>query len=110
MDVPVPFLKDSAILNNWISRGFLYSFIGLIGMEEAYSARVEELVGHANDKFHVAWVPTFMQISSWVMVATGYIYMLMGICCLKGVRNRLRENYRQRLKEYNDAKLVPVVE
>jgi hypothetical protein len=36
------------IFNNWISRGFLYSFVGLIGMEEAYSSRVEDLVGNAN--------------------------------------------------------------
>ena len=109
-DIPVPFLKDSPILNNWISRGFLYSFIGLIGVQEAYSERVEELVGHANDRFHVAWVPTFMQISSWIMVATGYIYMLMGLCCLKGLRDRLRENFRLRLKDYNEAKVIPAEE
>lgn len=106
LEIPIPFIKDSAIFNNWTSRGFLYSFIGLIGMEEAYSSRVEDLVGHASDSFHVAWVPMFMQISSWIMFAIGCMYMVMGICCLVRWRNKLRDGYRQRLEEYNSTTVV----
>lgn len=106
MEIPIPFLKDSYIFQNWISRGFLYSFIGLIGMQEAYSSRVEDLVGHANDKFHVAWAPLFMQISSTVMFATGCIYMLMGICCLKRIKTKVRKEYQDRMKEYKSTTVV----
>jgi len=84
----------------------LYSFIGLIGMEEAYSSRVQDLVEHANDKFHVSWVPLFMQISSWVMFVTGCVYMLMGVLCLQRVKTSLRDSYLERLKEYNSTDIV----
>lgn len=109
-EIPIPFLKDSAIFQNWFSRGFLYSFIALIGMEEAYSSRVEDLVGHANDKFHVSWVPLFMQISSWVMFVTGVLYMLMAVLCLRGMKTKLRASYQERLKEYNSTTVVPEAE
>jgi hypothetical protein len=110
LEIPVPFIKDSKIFNNWISRGFLYSFVGLIGMEEAYSSRVEDLVGNANDKFHVAWVPMFMQITSWVMFAVGCCYMLLGICCLWRLRDKLRDSFQERLEEYNSTTVIATSE
>eukprot|EP00544_Gedaniella_sp_CCMP2646_P004728 CAMPEP_0202481106 /NCGR_PEP_ID=MMETSP1361-20130828/831_1 /ASSEMBLY_ACC=CAM_ASM_000849 /TAXON_ID=210615 /ORGANISM="Staurosira complex sp., Strain CCMP2646" /LENGTH=279 /DNA_ID=CAMNT_0049108599 /DNA_START=97 /DNA_END=936 /DNA_ORIENTATION=+ len=110
LEIPVPFIKDSQIFNNWISRGFLYSFVGLIGMEEAYSSRVEDLVGNANDKFHVAWVPMFMQITSWIMFAVGCCYMVLGICCLRRLRDKLRDSFHERVKEYNSTTVIAASE
>lgn len=99
-DSPVPFIRNSQLLNNYISRGFVYSFLGLICLEEAYSVRVKEIVSTHADAYHVSWASLFMQISSWLIFACGCLYMLMGLCCLKRLRDRVREKDRKTWKKY----------
>jgi len=106
LQVPLPFLQNNTAFQEYISRGFLYSFVGLVGMEQAYSARIEDVVKHASTKLHIGWTPLFMQISSWTMVVVGYIYVVMGVFCMKQLRNNLQENYQQRMDEYNRAKPI----
>jgi hypothetical protein len=86
-----------------ICEGFLYSFLGLSCLEEAYSERVNDMVAHAKDQFHVSWFSLFMQISSWMMVGLGAIYMLLGVCCMKNLRDRMVKDYRERWEVYRDA-------
>lgn len=106
-DAPVPVIRNSFLLQAYLSRGFIYSFLGLICLQEAYSERVKEIVSTHADEFHVAWASLFMQISSWLIFACGIFYMFMGICCLKRLRDKLREKdkkawkkYRKELKEW----------
>jgi hypothetical protein len=70
-DLPIPIVRDSPLFQAYLSRGFFYSFMGLICVQEAYSERVKDIVAHRRDAFHVGWAPIFMQISSWLMVAVG---------------------------------------
>lgn len=111
VNAPLPFLRDSDLLQTFLSRGFIYSFLGLICLQEAYSDRVKDMVSaHASngsDEFHVAWASLFMEISSWIMFSSGVFYMLMGICCLKKTRDKLSakdrklwKKYRRELKEW----------
>jgi len=106
-DTPIPLIRNSDLLQSYLSRGFLYSFLGLICLEEAYSERVKEMVSSHADEFHVAWASLFMQISSWLIFACGIFYMLMGLCCLKRLRDKIRikdkdvwKKYRKDLKEW----------
>lgn len=100
--VPLGFLKKAHLLQTYFSRGFLYTFLGVVGMEEAYSGRIEEAVTHATDQFHVSWAPLFMQISSWLVFAIGCIYMISGICCLQILRDKLDKDHKEKLKEYEE--------
>jgi hypothetical protein len=103
-DLPVPILRDSNLFQGYFSRGFLYSFLGLICLEEAYSERVRDIVRKSQSSVdRVGWAPIFMQLSSWLMLAVGCVYMLMGICCLKRLRDRLKEKEQQEWKEYREA-------
>mmetsp|Transcript_34544 Transcript_34544/g.83755 ORF Transcript_34544/g.83755 Transcript_34544/m.83755 type:complete len:250 (-) Transcript_34544:3159-3908(-) len=103
-DAPVPFLKDSKILQNYFSRGFVYSFLGVSALEEAYSERVQDTVGHQSDEFHVAWLGVFMQVTAWMMFGVGVLYMLLGLCCMKKLRDKLQQNDRQKWREFREAK------
>lgn len=96
---PVPLVRRSALLQPYASRGFLYSFLGLICLEEAYSERVKDMMAY-KDQFHISWAPLFMQIASWCMLSCGVVYMLLGICCLKRIRDRLKQNEIEAWKEY----------
>jgi hypothetical protein len=97
--VPFTFLKKSHILQTYFSRGFLYTFLGVVGMEEAYSGRIDDMV-RAKEEFHVAWAPLFMQISSWFVFVIGCMYMIFGVCCLQIVRDNLDKQYRERVEEF----------
>ena len=84
----------------------MYSFIGLSALQEAYSERVLDMIAHANDQFHVSWLSLFMQISSWMMLSIGILYMLIGICCLKALRDKLKEDHKNKWETYRDAMRV----
>jgi hypothetical protein len=107
-DLPVPWIQQSPLLERFVSRGFIYSFIGLVCVEESYSERVRDIV-RQKDEFRVGWAPIFMQISSWLMLGMGIVYMVFGVFCLKRFRDRLKQReveewrqYRKDLREWQD--------
>lgn len=88
--------KTLPLLQHYSSRGFLYSFLGLICADEAYSERIKETLslsanGTTNIQ-HIGWASIFMEVSSWFMLGIGIVYMLLGMCCCK----RLRDHYKQK--------------
>jgi hypothetical protein len=98
--VPWDFLKKSHLLQVYFSRGLLYTFLGVIGLEEAFSGRVDDMVHHSTSEFHVAWAPLFMQISSWFVFGIGLVHMLFGICCLQRLRDNLDQKYKKQMEEF----------
>jgi hypothetical protein len=91
------------LLQYYLSRGFLYSFLGLICAEEAYSERVKELIAsnsNTNALQHVGWASIFMEVSSWFMLAIGIIYMMLGICCCKRLRDHHQQKENEARKKY----------
>lgn len=101
-DLPVPFVRDSSLLQTFGSRGFIYSFVGLVTTTEAYSQRVDDLITHSSDKFYIGWVPIFMQVVAWMMFGIGAAYMMLGICCLRGMRDRMKQQERDMWKQYRE--------
>jgi len=85
------FARESIILHNWITRGFCYAFIGLLGLEENDTAK-------QNGSEWASFSPTEKYVSAvaWVMVACGTLYFGMGVCCLQLVYNKLRRDYQER--------------
>jgi hypothetical protein len=72
-------------------------------LEEAYSERVEDMIAHAKDQFHVSWISLFMQISAWALLAIGGVYMLLGLCCLHALRKRVYRNHKVKWETYREA-------
>lgn len=97
------FIRQSPLLQRFFSRGFLYSFLGLIGAEDAYSEQVKQAVTEGHSAVHIKWAAVFMQISSWLYLAIGILYMLLGICCLQNLRDRMKDRERQEWKRYKIA-------
>jgi hypothetical protein len=104
---PLPIIQSSLLLQTYFSRGFLYTFLGLICMEEAYSVRVNDMEEHRDEEFHVAWASLFMQGSSWLVVGVGVIYMLCGICCLRVVRDKMNQSYKEKMELYRSLESDP---
>jgi hypothetical protein len=100
IQAPIPSIRNSPILQVYISRGFLYSFVGLICVEEAYSERVKEVLNTHHDEFYVGWYAIFMDVSSGFMLACGITYMTLGLCCLKRLRDRIKQQEIDAWKQY----------
>lgn len=90
------FLKLVPPMKNWIYRGFLYSFVGIIGIEESYAALAEEYP--RKPSFQEEMVSLFLRITSYAMFAVGLLYIAMGLLCLKGVWEKLKDSYNEQVK------------
>mmetsp|Transcript_14902 Transcript_14902/g.41279 ORF Transcript_14902/g.41279 Transcript_14902/m.41279 type:complete len:285 (-) Transcript_14902:432-1286(-) len=98
--LPLSFLTNSGFLQNYFSRGFLYSFVGLSCVEEAYSEHMSDILSHSQYSSKTAWLEIFIDVSAWAIIALGAMYVLLGICCLKGVRDRMRAEHKEQWGEY----------
>jgi len=71
-------------------RGIIYSFIGLIGMEQSIAMRVDMLhLDHvASTKLQIASI--FLHVTAYAMTCLGGFYFLLGVSCMKEFRDRMR--------------------
>lgn len=92
-EIEVPYVaKNISSLNNWFLRGLMYSFIGLIGAEEARSVVEYKAVrGKLKTGMNTKMVSLFIEISSWAMVGVGLVYILMSILRLRRFKDKKRE-------------------
>jgi hypothetical protein len=92
------------LLQHYSSRGFLYSFLGLICADEAYSERIKETLSLSSNGTtniqHIGWASIFMEVSSWFMLGIGIVYMLLGMCCCKRVRDHYKQKEIDAWKQY----------
>jgi hypothetical protein len=93
-------LQHEALLNyfpsldHWVYRGFLYSYTGLIGVEESHAVFVITV----NPNSVMANVVGIMvKVPSYAMVTVGCFYMLLGLCCCHGVRKGIEDRYQKRV-------------
>lgn len=104
----ISFLRKASFLRTYCSRGFLYSFFGLICYEEADSEKaytaLEDARAQDNSKiFRVVWFALINQIAAISLLAVGCLYFLLGLLCLQRVRNRYVYDDRQKKKAYREA-------
>jgi len=98
-DVPLPMIRNSIIFQSFASRGFLYSFLGLVSTVESYSDRVQSFLGKSGND-NITWAAIFMQVSAWLMLAVGLTYFAMGVLCLQPLVTRMKEDEREQWREY----------
>mmetsp|Transcript_12655 Transcript_12655/g.17960 ORF Transcript_12655/g.17960 Transcript_12655/m.17960 type:complete len:235 (+) Transcript_12655:2897-3601(+) len=84
---------SSALLKIWISRGLIYGFVGVLGLEE------NDVSPHTKNMSMVGRTAAlnYIKVVAWMMVACGILYTVMGILCLQIVSDKIRENYQGRV-------------
>ncbi|EEC49571.1 predicted protein [Phaeodactylum tricornutum CCAP 1055/1] len=88
----VPFLKS------WIYRGFLYTFVGVIGVEESYATLAQTYPEIPGVKEQAASL--FLKIVSITMLSFGVLYMAMSILCLHGVFDKMQSRGQEKYAEH----------
>lgn len=104
MNAPFDFLTENQLLGNWISRGVIYSFMGLVNKEESVTIGN---MNHNRKKITAADIfEIFQAVSSWMMVASGLLYAIMGLLCLRSMKDRCEKEYKKALKKEKVKKEV----
>ena len=86
--------RESTILHWWVTRGMVYAFIGVLGLEEN-SVTPADKNENVNGRDAALG---YIQVVAWLMVGCGILYFCMGVLCLQLVCNRMREDYQRRLE------------
>ena len=87
-------VNNLPILQNWILRGLIYSFLGIVGLDESEAINYKT-DGTPSLSFEHASV--FILLSSSAMIAVGILYFLMGILFLQLFRDNLVKKYNEKL-------------
>ncbi|KAL9182101.1 hypothetical protein ACHAXT_012444 [Thalassiosira profunda] len=107
-EVRVPFLQKIALHDNWILKGFLYSFIGLIGMEQDLAVKVEDIAAGTSSvlgpDYATLFATLFMSITTWLMIAVGIIYTGLGLLCMQRWYEKLETDHREKVKAWKQKK------
>ena len=82
---------ESKLLVNWMGRGFSYSFVGLVSVEEN-----DVMVRFINVSLAGKTQLMFIETVSYMMVGVGVIYFILGLSCCKSVSDRARLDYTKR--------------
>jgi len=84
------FLVGSGMLHNWVSRGVIYSFVGVIGISE------NRVISLEDDGALPKAAAIYIQVVAYGMVLVGLLYFGMGIFCGQIVYNRARKDWEER--------------
>lgn len=98
----ISFIQHSQFLQSYVSRGFLYSFIGVVCLEESYSEIVNDMILTQHPGHIMAGFAPFVQISAWCACALGVLYLCMGLLCLKRLRDRLYRDDKEKWEDYRE--------
>ena len=103
-------IRESAVLYNWIPRGVLYTFLGIlgttmndIGNDSYYSSRMSQYRGYnSQDASFTIYIPsreealeTYIRFVSLSLFGVGLVYILTGALCVQKTVNRHREAYSE---------------
>ena len=93
--------------SNWLMRGWIYSFLGLVGMEEAFAVLVSD--SSTSNILGSDLISIFVQLSSWGMVVIGVLYFVLGLLFMRSLKEKVRKDYyaaKDRQRRQEDAPVV----
>ena len=91
-----PLVTGSPILTNWITRGYLYAFAGLVSMEENNVRPTSATLTTLPLDYSAA---LFIETASTMMFVVGCIYAAFGLVCGQRLYNKIRSDYKKRLSD-----------
>ena len=84
---------------NWIPRGILYIFLGLMTLQQSIIVLAQDQSRHASISSRF-FDGLFVLISGYLMLGVGCMYVLFGSCCLQPIMERVRYDDNVRWTKY----------
>lgn len=92
----IPFLTDSRILRNWLTRGFLYFYLGVLTLQQN---QIVYTGSAAKSQVKGVSLKKFLEVVSYMMMSWGLLYSLMWAFCLQRLENSIREEGKATAEE-----------
>ena len=86
-------------LYNWIPRGIFYIFLSVVCFEQALVVRALDMDQHYSNSSRL-FDSLSIVLAAWFMLITGVMYLLLGMCCLQKVMERVRAEEKESWIEY----------
>jgi hypothetical protein len=90
------FTRDSKILKYWVTRGLLYAFVGVIGLEQNDQAFDAQSQNTSQRAFEVSLA--YIKAVAYILISCGALYFIMGLFCLQLLYNRILDAYGERVE------------
>ena len=107
-EVEAPIVRTNGNLQNFISKGFNYTFVAAVAMGQIEATlAVKSIKKVSEGPLGIDWSEIsviFVELPPWIMGGVGLLYMVLGLLCMRAVRDRCREDYQRRLEDYFEAK------
>jgi len=87
------FTGGSALLSNWIGRGIVYSFLGVLGVQQESTEGALTLT-----------LLTYLKTASWMMITSGMIYFVLGCLCCQPVSKKMKRDLQHRQEVAKEVK------
>uniref|UniRef100_A0A7S2YT90 Uncharacterized protein n=1 Tax=Entomoneis paludosa TaxID=265537 RepID=A0A7S2YT90_9STRA len=84
-------------LQNWVYRGFLWCFVAAVAAETAEAALYSHYPKVPGFSEHVTAL-TIKAVAA-CMFAVGGLYMILGVCCLRGVVENVMDHYQEHVQD-----------
>merc|ERR1711976_677993 len=86
-------------LKNWFKRGLVYTFMGVMALDQRVSMIKFGFLNTKNDTsfgdtWNELWTSIIIEGTSWAMIGIGLFYILLEIICMRRVPNRCRVQYQ----------------
>ena len=86
-------------ITNWIPRGIFYIFLAIICLEQSLVVRAFDNERHVNS-YSRFFDGFFIVVSAYIMAATGLVYVLLGMCCIQRIMERVRRDEKEKWRVY----------
>lgn len=107
-EMEAPIVRTNGNLQNFISKGFNYTFMAAVAMGQIEATLATKSMKQVREgPLGIDWeefLVIFIELPPWIMGGVGLLYMVLGLLCMKAVRDRCREDYQRRMEEYFEAK------
>ena len=109
LELRVPLLSRIAMpSSNWILKGFMYSFIGLIGMEQDLALKVEDIAAGTSSllspDYGTMIATLFLTLTTWIMICVGAVYTLLGLLCMQRWYENMEKKHSEKVREWKKKK------
>ena len=81
-------INESTFLQNWVTRGLFYVFVGLLTLEQNQEKAVQP-----------NWIVLYVEVIGLILNTIGILYTFMGIMCLKRIKDQKEAEYKA--KQYH---------
>ena len=106
-ELRIPYLwkTNDGFLSSFLPRGFSFTFVAVIGvMQGTADEGVEEMkrIRAAPETMPGSsfFLALLIQLSSWMLMIAGLLYIVLGAFCLQNVRDQCRLDYQAAVKKF----------